>query len=176
MAVLALPRLTYEAALAHLSRRPEQVGFFLADWDVAQQQFVISNWRPLSAKDLEYRSDFHVSLKDHIRPRIIKWAWDNDASLVEAHSHGEFGAAMFSPSDLSGFEEWVPHVRWRLRGKPYAAIVTAGDTFDGLAWVDSSAHPQKLERIELTGRKRIEATGATWARQKARSSLDRSDD
>lgn len=176
MAELSVARSTFNAAIAHLSKRPEQVGFFLADWDAMQHRFVIRNWRPLPAKDLEYRSDFHVSLKDRIRPMIIKWAWDNNASLVEAHSHGQLGSAMFSPSDLSGFEEWVPHVRWRLKGKPYAAIVTGGDQFDGLVWISSSTQPDQLENIEITHGKTISATGATMARQEALSPSDSGDD
>lgn len=166
MAVLLMRHSTYRTAMTHLAKRPEQVGFFLAVWQPARRALVIGDWRPLSAKDLEYRNEFHVSLKDHVRPRIIKWAWDSNASLVEAHSHGSFGIATFSPSDLSGFEEWVPHVRWRLRGAPYAAIVTGLEAFDGLSWIDSATDPEQLERIELDDGTSVEATGATLARRK----------
>jgi hypothetical protein len=38
--------------------------------------------------------------------------------------------------DFEGFTEFVPHVRWRLRGRPYAAIVVADTTFDALAWIE----------------------------------------
>jgi hypothetical protein len=99
----------------------------------------------------EFQSAYHVTLRDEARPQVIKWAWDAGACLVEAHSHGDDGFAGFSPSDLWGFGEWVPHVRWRLRGQPCAAIVTAGDTFDSLAWLDETDSPTQIERMEVDG-------------------------
>jgi hypothetical protein len=52
-------------------------------------------------------------------------------------------------SDLLGFEEWVPHVRWRLQGRPYAALVCAGETWDALAWRQSTRTPEPIGAIEI---------------------------
>ena len=41
-----------------MAKRPEQVGFFLADWNEQQELFSVRTWHPLAAKDLEFRSDF----------------------------------------------------------------------------------------------------------------------
>jgi hypothetical protein len=163
MASIAIERKTYAAAQKHLAKRPEQVGFFLAEWNEAQQLFSVRTWHPLAARDLEFRSDFHVSLKDHVRPQIIKWAWDHDGCLIEAHSHGQHGSATFSASDLHGFEEWVPHVRWRLKQRPYAAIVTAGDHFDALAWIHSPGAHEQIETLEVAGGEPYFATRTTLA-------------
>lgn len=140
----------FRPAREHLRGRVEQVGFFLADFDCACRSFVLREWRPMPPESFEFQSAYQVTLLDEIRPEIIKWAWDAGACLVEAHSHGDLGAAAFSPSDIWGFGEWVPHVRWRLRGRPYASIVTAGDTFDALAWVED-ARPEQVERLEVDG-------------------------
>ncbi|MDQ4125727.1 MAG: hypothetical protein M3134_09035 [Actinomycetota bacterium] len=137
----------------------EAVGFFLADIGDASR-ISLRNWRPLGADDYESRSDFHVSLKDHVRQDVIKWAWDEGASLVEVHSHGPKWEAEFSPSDIAGFEEWVPHVWWRLRARPYVAIVTAGKTFDALAWIRSPVEPEQVTHIQ-SGARRLAATGRT---------------
>jgi hypothetical protein len=135
--VIATSDALHRAARAHLRGQVEQVGFFLADFDPDARAFVLREWRPMPPEAFEYQSAYHVTLRDEMRPKIIKWAWDADACLVEVHSHGCDGLAWFSPSDLYGFDEWVPHVRWRLGGRPYAAIVAAGDSFDGLAWLDA---------------------------------------
>ena len=140
----------YRAAREHLRGRVEQVGFFLADFNVAGRAFILREWRPMPPDAFEYQSAYHVTLRDEIRPEIIKWAWDAGACLVEAHSHGDDGIACFSPSDLYGFDEWVPHVRWRLRGRPYAAIVTAGDNFDALAWLAEEV-PVQVAALEVDG-------------------------
>lgn len=151
MTVVIASAALHSAARAHLRGHTEQVGFFLADFDADGSAFVLREWRPMPPDAFEYQSAYHVTLRDEMRPEIIKWAWEADACLVEVHSHGDDGIAWFSPSDLYGFDEWVPHVRWRLRGRPYAAIVTAGDTFDALAWIDAESGPVQVTAFEVDG-------------------------
>jgi hypothetical protein len=141
----------YRSAREHLRGHVEQVGFFLADFDTEGNAFILREWRPMPPEAFEFQSAYHVTLRDEMRPEIIKWAWDAGACLVEVHSHGDKGIAWFSPSDLYGFDEWVPHVRWRLRGRPYAAIVTAGDSFDALAWLDNEKGPVQVTALEVDG-------------------------
>jgi hypothetical protein len=150
-AIIAAPGEIYRVAREHLRGRIEQVGFFLADFDSGRSAFVLREWRSMQPESFEYQSAHHVTLRDEMRPEIIKWAWDADACLVEVHSHGDEGTAWFSPSDLYGFGEWVPHVRWRLRGRPYAAIVTAGDSFDALAWCSDDSIAVQITALEVDG-------------------------
>jgi hypothetical protein len=147
-AVIATTPEVFRPAREHLRGRIEQVGFFLADYDEEHRAFVMHEWRPMPPEAFEFQSAYHVTLRDEVRPEVIRWAWDAGASLVEVHSHGDEGVASFSPSDVWGLQEWVPHVRWRLGGRPYAAIVTAGDTFDALAWVEPDA-PEQVVRLEV---------------------------
>ena len=149
MIAIAVAEELYRQAREHLRGHIEQVGFFLARFDTEGQMFVLQEWRPMPPEAVTFQSAYRVKLRDEIRPEIIKWAWDADACLVEVHSHGDGGHAGFSPSDVWDLEEWVPHVRWRLRGRPYAAIVTAGDSFDALAWLTGSAEPAQVDRIEV---------------------------
>lgn len=108
--------------------------------------------------DFTYQSAFHVALTGETQARLIKRAWDLGAAFVELHSHVKNDsmnaaplAAAFSPSDLSGFEEFVPHVRWRLRGAPYVAIVVTESEFDALLWDVGSNKPTALTAIEVDG-------------------------
>jgi hypothetical protein len=149
--VTATRELYHQPAHEHLRGRIEQVGFFLADFDAARRAFALREWRPMPPEAFEFQSAYHVTLRDEVRPEVIKWAWDRHACLLEVHSHADQGPAGFSPSDMWGFDEWVPHVRWRLRGRPYAAIVTAGDTFDALAWLDGTGEPSQVEQLEVDG-------------------------
>jgi hypothetical protein len=153
----------YDSARKHLRARIEQVGFFLADFESKRNAFVLREWLPMPPEAFEFQSPYQVTLRDEMRPEIIKWAWDADACLVEAHSHTAVGVAAFSPSDLWGFSEWVPHVRWRLAGRPYAAVVTAGDTFDALAWIDVTNDPVQVAALEVDGVSKM-ATARTLPR------------
>lgn len=151
----------YKALGGHLGARPEQVGFFLAEWQPEERRFVLRDWWAVLPEGLEHQSDFHVSLNDDIRAEAIKWAWDSGACLVEAHSHGKWGPAKFSTSDLWGFEEWVPHLWWRLGGRPYAALVTAADTFDAVAWIEGPDVLEQIESLDIEGVDTLLTTGRT---------------
>src|SRR5258705_270857 len=80
------------------------------------------------------RSRFYLELTDETRAAVIKRAHDLGAGLIECHSHPGQRGAFFSWSDLHGFDDFVPHVRWRLSGRPYAAVVFASDSIDVIAW------------------------------------------
>lgn len=162
----------YGALGGHLGSRPEQVGFFLADWRPEERRFALSDWWAVPPSGLEHQSDFHVSLSDDARAEAIRWAWESGACLVEAHSHGKRGTAGFSPSDLWGFEEWVPHLWWRLRGRPYAALVTAGDTFDAVAWIHGPSSVEQVGSLEVEGGDTLLATGRTMREGVYRNGFD----
>lgn len=108
--------------------------------------------------DFAFQSAYHIALTDEAQARLIKRAWDLRAAFVELHSHvaSDSGseapvAAAFSPSDLSGFEEFVPHVRWRLRGAPYVAIVVTGSEFDSVVWDGELKSPVALAAVGVDG-------------------------
>jgi hypothetical protein len=137
----------WETARQHLNEGTEQVGFFLADWSPVERQFRIRAWRPIDSVTADGRDQLHVSLPDEARSAIIQWAWAQDACLIEAHSHGRWSPAAFSPYDLQNLGEWVPHLWWRLQGRPYAAIVTSTRDFDALAWIEDPAEIEQVDGI-----------------------------
>ncbi|HLJ97729.1 MAG TPA: hypothetical protein VKU02_31500 [Gemmataceae bacterium] len=115
-----------------------------------------------TAADFEIHSEFHVELTDEARARIIKTAWDTGTSPVEFHSHpGDYRGAKFSPSDMYGFSDYVPHCRWRLRGRPYLAVVVTPAGMDALAWTDTGGKPVGLDAIRPAGGAAIRPTNQT---------------
>lgn len=137
----------WETARQHLNARAEHVGFFLADWSPVERQFTIRAWRPIDNGAADAQGQLHVSLPDETRSAIIQWAWTQDACLIEAHSHGRWSPAAFSSYDLQNLEDWVPHLWWRLRRRPYAAIVTSTRDFDALAWIEDPAEIEQVDGI-----------------------------
>lgn len=115
-----------------------------------------------TAADFEIHSEFHVELTDEARARIIKTAWDTGTSPVEFHSHpGDYRGAKFSPSDMYGFSDYVPHCRWRLRGRPYLAVVVTPAGMDALAWTDAGGEPVGLDAIRPASGAVIRPTNQT---------------
>lgn len=152
----------------YLLRTPrcEQGAFLFCRHSVSEADhvFACEDWLSLKGSDFEVQAGDYLELTDAARARLIKQAHDRGLCLVESHSHPGPYPAAFSYSDLSGLDEFVPHVRWRLRGRPYAALVFTQSGFDGLAWTDAGTLPQQLVAIE-TDTERFAATGLTLARR-----------
>ena len=132
--------------------------------DVGNCTFACSHWTKLDVCDFEHQKSDYLELTDAARARLIKSAHDGHFCLVESHSHPGPYQAAFSSSDLSGLAEFVPHVRWRLGGRPYGALVFADSGFDGLAWLGASKAPQQIARI-TTEKQALSSTGLTLTRR-----------
>jgi hypothetical protein len=136
-------------------------GFARSVDDVNGISFHLIDWAAITPEGFTRRSRFYLELTDTMRAKVIKIAHDLDASLVEFHSHPFQTLAEFSSSDLLGLQEFVPHVWWRLKGKPYLAIVTAPSGFDGIAWIRDPHSPTKLREI-FVGGEALRPTGLTF--------------
>jgi hypothetical protein len=140
----------------------EQVAFFLAR--PVPDGVRLVDARAMGPADFDHQSAVHVSLAEHVRPELIAWAWERHLCLVEAHTHVRGDPVCLSPTDLSGLSDWVPHVWWRLRGRPYAALVFGDETVDGIAWRRSAADAEGVAALEVDGRPPQVMTGLSLRR------------
>lgn len=150
--VVALSREQRDALWGHLLRtgtHDEEAAFLFVRPDEGSDLWVwrVIEWFPVDRGGFAYQSSGYLELVDDIVARLIKRAHDLHASIVELHSHPSPWPAEFSTTDLRGLADFVPHVRWRLKGAPYAAIVVAPSGFDGLVWAGASPHPEKIEGL-----------------------------
>lgn len=134
-----------------VQRSPERDGFHFSPVD----------WYPVPPEGYEVRTDIHFELTERVRRHIIKKAHDLGASIVEFHCHRGPWPACFSESDLLGLGEFVPHVWWRLRGRPYMAIVVTDRDFDCLAWITDPSTPQPLSGLVVED-SMLKATNLSW--------------
>jgi proteasome lid subunit RPN8/RPN11 len=164
--LLELPAAVHQAMQEHLlphDSKNEQAAFVFVRAKTSAGNSIIFrflDWLPLKADNFAAQHEVYLELRDEMRGSLIKRAHDLNASLVEFHSHPGPYPAQFSPSDLDGFHEFVPHVWWRLRGRPYAAVVVAPSGFDALAWLTSPQVPGALNAISVGG-ERLTPTGIT---------------
>jgi len=128
----------------------EQVAFLFTDPPARPDELLVRDIYRVPPEGFDFQSDLHVSLTDQTRAHVIKHAWDLGGALIETHSH-KHGPPGFSPSDLFGFSDWVPHVRWRLRGRTYIALVFVAGAFDALLWEGASGAPSPLQALILDG-------------------------
>lgn len=152
----------YGDVLAHLlpaGNKQEQAAFLFAraDRGPAEVTLDVIETEKLGAGDFVVQKGDYLEMTDEARARLIKRAHDLEASLVELHSHIGPWPAGFSLSDRIGLAEIVPHMWWRLRKRPYLAIVVAKSGFDALLWLDNPKMPRALDSV-LAGNRLLKPT------------------
>ena len=125
----------WEHLIPH-SHKVEHAAFVFAsvEGDCEKTRLVAKDVLLLQKEDLAFQSSMHIELADEVRGHVIRRAYETESALVELHSHVGNWPVGFSISDRIGFNEWVPHVRWRLKDRPYGAIVVGSQGMDGLYW------------------------------------------
>jgi hypothetical protein len=138
----------YSSLLEHFeAREDEQVAFLFTEPPNGGPFLRVVEMYVVPASGFAGQSAYHVALTDEVRAHVISRASALGGCLIEAHSHPGTATAWFSPTDLDGFEEWVPHVRWRLRGRTYIALVFARGSFDALVWEEGTERPSRLAAL-----------------------------
>ncbi len=166
---LSVPADLHSELIAHLAAgEDEQVAFLFTEPPGAGEVLRVCELYRVPPDGFLDQSPYYLALSDEVRARVLGRATELDGCLIETHSHAH-GPAGFSATDLSGFDEWVPHVRWRLGGRPYVALVFVGESFDALLWEGRNGHPVPLNELAVPGEKSVAPTGITLDRLASRS-------
>lgn len=163
--LINIPNSVYTAIWTHLLPRRlfnEDAAFLYVRQKTEDKAtaFHYLDWIPVPASGFFTRSPYYFELTDQMRAAVIKKAHELNASIVELHSHKGDHLAEFSTSDLLGFREFIPHVWWRLKGRPYIAVVVSRASFDALAWIKDPKIPQRINWI-VTESSVLEPTNLT---------------
>jgi hypothetical protein len=151
-ALLKFDHDTYDDLIAHLlppDKDQEQAAFVFTRAVRTQHQIIFESVETakLGHDDFILQDEDYLEMTDETRATLIKRAHDLNASMVELHSHRGPWRPKFSLSDRMGFKETVPHMWWRLRKRPYVAIVVASAGFDALLWLDDPKVPRRLDGL-----------------------------
>lgn len=147
-----------------LQNEDEQAAFIFLEW--VQTNGILN----LNVKDhylvqrheLVGDNSLHIDISDETLSRVIQKAAKENLALGEVHSHPFVKRNVrFSWSDMAGFEEFVPHVSWRLRQKPYVALVFGRNDFDALAWSSDPVAPVQLDSITIDRNTVLKPTNRT---------------
>jgi hypothetical protein len=166
---LSFPGEIYAILVEHLGQaETEQAAFLFTSPPTVDDELRVVDLYLVPTDGFEVQSEYHIMLADDQRGVIISRAWEIGGAVVEAHSHAGTEPPSFSWSDMAGLSEWVPHVRWRLRRRPYVALVFNYGRFDALVWRDDQ-EPEPLDRIDVDGRATVFPTSLTYRDLDSRS-------
>jgi hypothetical protein len=135
-----------------LKGRHEQVAFAFCEYveNERARTFLVREIWLAEPSDFDVQSDVHITLTDDALARLIKRAWNMQLAVVELHSHPMSNRRVgFSPTDLTGLADHVPYMFWRLRGRPYAAIVVGQAAVDAVAWVKGPDDLQAVGQLRI---------------------------
>ncbi|MEW8284842.1 MAG: hypothetical protein AB2697_02550 [Candidatus Thiodiazotropha endolucinida] len=131
----------------------ESAAFIFAEFHESSQSLVLKaeDYFLVGRDGFKAQYDDYIELSDESRIAIIKKAHQTNTALIELHSHpfNSPWAAAFSLADINGFEETVPHMWWRLPGRPYAAFVVSPRGFDSLVWRKDPHSPECLTALRV---------------------------
>ncbi len=169
--MIDMPETILKDVVKHLlppDSKNEQAAFvFAASKKVgADMHLSFLDWEPIFPWGFEHHSEYYLELTDWKCGQLVKRAHDMEACLIEWHSHPHHWPASFSVSDLNGFQNFVPHIMWRLPGRPYAAVVVTPYDFDSLVWVERNEPPNQVNGIQINS-KMIKPTGQTLSKKGA---------
>jgi hypothetical protein len=153
---------TLDELMAHLlptHSEEEQAAFLFARAVRGDHRVTceVMETQKLGPGDFDIQQGDFLELTDATRAGLIKRAHDLETSLVELHSHAGPGLACFSFPDREGLKETVRHMWWRLKKRPYLAIVVASSGFDALLWLENPRVPRALDGI-LAGKRLLRPT------------------
>jgi hypothetical protein len=157
---ITIPDKVYNEIKHHLlpqNQKFEEAAFVYSSVNVLGRQMELNylEWYAIKPKDYLSRSAYHFELTHEMNSRIIKRAHDLNSSIIELHSHLDHKPVRFSYTDWQGFSEFVPHVLWRIKNKPYSAIVITKQGIDALIWVESFNKPLGLNELIIGNEKII---------------------
>lgn len=112
--------------------------------------------------------DIHLEMKDSERARIMNIARTRGLAVIDCHSHPNSNDAVwFSPSDYLGITEFASYAKWKLEGRPYAAMVWGTSSVDAVIWYDTFTEAYQVDEVSIVGNStEIMIPKRTWFKSK----------
>jgi len=145
----------------------EQAAFLFAstEVDAGGIRFHVQDCYLVPSAGWDVQMDVYLEMSDEERAKILKMARDRNAAIIDCHSHPHSQEEVwFSPSDLAGITEFGQYVKWKLKGRPFAALVFAEASIDGVVWHGEFAGAEPLSALSIEGQARLRPTGSWFNR------------
>ena len=104
----------------------------------------------------DVQHEVYLEMSDAERAKIMKMARDRGMGVVDCHSHPRSGRGVqFSPSDLAHLPDFAAYAKWKLEGKPFAALVWGEESVDGRIWFGNFATMHQLDEVVIEDQQRF---------------------
>ena len=167
--IISIPGRIAEALQRHLFQSELEQGAFLFARPIScldGLDLVVERHYLVPPRGWRVQMDVYLEMKDSERGKIMKLARDNNLAAIDCHSHPHAGRDVwFSPSDRAGIVEFAQYAKWKLDGKPFAAMVWGEQSVDAIVFCGDFASAQRVDEVQIlgSGAKALTPTGS-WFR------------
>lgn len=179
--VIVIPVELEQTLRAHLFQSHlEQGAFLFARVSEGEDElcFEVQDAYLVPPEGWQVQHEVYLEMTDAERGKVMKLARRRGLAVIDCHSHpGSSSDVWFSPSDRSGISDFAVYAKWKLDGKPYAAMVWGEESVDGVVWHGDFVEPQQVDEVRIAGpTPQVWTPTATWHRQPLPYWLDTSDE
>ena len=153
--IITIPAFIVAKLREHLFQNEKEQGAFLfarATTGDGGVNLIAEHFYLVPARGWEVQMEVYLEMKDSERGKIMKLARDKNLCAIDCHSHPHSGADVwFSPSDIAGISDFAQYARWKLNGKPFAAMVWGDESLDAVLWSGEFAEAQRVHEVQFLG-------------------------
>lgn len=152
---IIIPAEIAEPLQQHLFQNDIEQGAFLfarAEHNADGLALVVEDSYLVPPRGWEVQMEVYLQMKDSERAKIMQLARAKNLCAIDCHSHPHAeGDVWFSPSDVAGITEFADYAKWKLDGRPFAAIVWGEASVDAVVWRGDFAGPMTAAEIRIVG-------------------------
>ena len=152
---ITIPATTVDALRRHFFQSEVEQGAFLfarPARNEAELNMAVEDFYLVPPRGWEMQMEVYLQMRDSERAKIMKLARDKNLAAVDCHSHPHAGDDVwFSPSDVAGITDFAQYAKWKLGGKPFAAMVWGEESVDAVIWQGDFAHAERVHAIQIFG-------------------------
>lgn len=152
---IVIPSGITETLRRHFFQSEVEQGAFLfaeARSKNGELNLVVADYYLVPASGWEVQAEVYLQMKDSERAKIMKLAREKNLCAIDCHSHPHASDDVwFSPSDIAGITEFAQYAKWKLGGKPFAAMVWGEQSVDAILWQEEFSEAQRLAAIKIVG-------------------------
>jgi hypothetical protein len=165
---IVIPSATARTLRGHFFQNEVEQGAFLfarPDTAAAGVRLVVEDLYLVPPLGWEVQMEVYLQMRDSERAKIMKLARDKNLAAIDCHSHPQAGQDVwFSPSDVAGIMEFAQYARWKLDGKPFAAMVWGEASVDAVVWHGSFSQAERVDEIHVGNPPRVLIPNGSWFR------------
>lgn len=152
---IIIPANIAEKLRQHFFQNEVEQGAFLFTEAMRQRRWLnltVADYYLVPAQGWEIQAEIYLQMKDSERAKIMKLARVKNLCAIDCHSHPNSGDDVwFSPSDVAGITDFAQYAKWKLDGKPFAAMVWGEESVDAVLWQAEFNEGQRVDQVKIVG-------------------------